>query len=81
MSLNLEKFQSDLLDELQYEFDIIGITETKTTSSSVPLRVNMNIPNYSFEYVPTPLSSGGVGIYISKRLNYSILEKTSTEAY
>ena len=41
----------------------------------------MNIPNYSFEYVPTLLSSGGVGIYISKRLSYSILKKTTTEAY
>ena len=29
--LNLEKFQCHLLDELDYKFDFIGITETKIT--------------------------------------------------
>ena len=42
---------------------------------------NLNIPNYSFEYVPTPLFSGGVGMYINERLQYSVLEKTSTQSY
>ena len=28
------------------------------------------IPGYSFEYVPTPLSSGGVGLFIDESLNY-----------
>ena len=25
---------------------------------------NPKIPNYEFEYVPTPLAAGGVGMYI-----------------
>ena len=37
------------------------------------------IPNYNFEFVPTPLSAGGVGIYIDQRFKY--IEKTSNEAY
>ena len=29
---------------------------------------NPSIPGYVFEYVPTPLASGGVGLYINERL-------------
>ena len=39
------------------------------------------IPGYSFEYVPTPLSSGSVGLFIDESLNYRILEKISNEAF
>lgn len=55
---NLEKFQTHLLEELDFYFDIIAITETKITKHCLPLSINLNIPGYSFEYVPTPLSSG-----------------------
>jgi len=65
------------LDELDYRFDIIGITETKITNASVPLKNNLNIPGYNFEYVPTPLASGGVGMYINNGLNYSVIETSS----
>ena len=36
---------------------------------------------YSFEYVPTPLASGGVGMYINNNLRYSVLEKTSNKSF
>ena len=39
------------------------------------------IPGYSFEYVQTSLSSGGVGLIIDESLNYRILEKISNEAF
>ena len=39
------------------------------------------IPGYSFEYVPMPLSSGGVGLFIDELLNYRVLEKISNEAF
>ena len=39
------------------------------------------IPGYVFECVPTPLASGGVGMFINKSLNYRILEKTTNEAF
>jgi hypothetical protein len=31
--------------------------------------------------VPTPLSAGGVGMYIDDNLNYRIIEKSSNEAF
>ena len=77
LNANLEKFQTHLLNELAYEFDVIGISETKITNLSQHNRSNLNIPGYSFEYVPTPLASGGVGMYINSNLNYSVLETTS----
>jgi len=39
------------------------------------------MPGYVFEYVPTPLASGGVGMFIDESLNFCILEKTSNEAF
>lgn len=77
LNLNLEKLQTQLLDELEYSFDIIGITETKITNASLPLKNNLNIPGYNFEYVPTPLASGGVGMYVNNRLKYSVIETSS----
>ena len=35
----------------------------------------------TFEYVPTPLSVGGVGMYIDSELRYTVLEKSSNEAF
>ena len=42
---------------------------------------NPKLPNYEFEYVPTPLSCGGVGIYFRSSLSYNVIEKTSTQAF
>ena len=36
------------------------------------------LPN---EYVPTPLSAGGVGMYIKSDLNYTVIEKSSEDAF
>ena len=33
-----------------------------------------HIPGNVFEYVPTPLVSGGVGMFIDESLDYRILE-------
>ena len=51
-----------------------------TTAPSL-LPLNPDLPNYKFEYVPTPLSCGGVGIYTSSNLTYNVIEKTSTVAF
>ena len=76
---NLEHYQTHLLEELNFEFDVIGITETKITNShSGPAT---KIPGYEFEYVPTPLSFGGVGLFIKESIKYTIIEKTSNEAF
>ena len=76
---NLEHYQSHLLDELNFEFDVIGITETKITNSYSGLAPT--ITGYKFEYAPTPLSFGGVGLFIKESHKFTIIEKTSNEAF
>lgn len=70
--------------ELDFHFNIIGVTETKITNVNSQMCTAI-IPGYSFEYVPTPLSSGGVGLFpglfIDESLNYRVLEKISNEAF
>ena len=73
---NLDNFQSHILEELQLHFSVIGITETKITNSNLPLDFDPSIPNYRFEYVPTPLSTGVVGMYIHNDFNYTVTERT-----
>lgn len=80
LNRNLENLQSHLLEELDFHFDVIGVTETKITNSNSEGLIP-SIPGYNFEYVPTPLSAGGVGMFIDASLDYVILEKTSTTAY
>ena len=66
---NLDNFFSHLVSELDFEFDVIGITETRITNHFLTSpNINLNIDGYSFEYVPTPLAAGGVGRYINNSL-------------
>ena len=53
---NLDDFQLHLFDELQYRFNVIGVTETNITDPNF-LGLNPKIPCFLFEYVPTPLTS------------------------
>ena len=39
------------------------------------LDFNLNLPGYIFEYAPTPLASGGVGLYIYESLRETVIEK------
>ena len=36
---------------------------------------------YVLEHVPTPLASGGAGVFVDQSRNYNVLEKTSNEAF
>ena len=69
-----------LLEELDFGFNIIGITETRIKNEYANLDFNPAIPNYNFEYVLTPLSAECVGIYIDEELKYRVVEKCSNEA-
>lgn len=80
LSKNLEDFQNHLFHEFDFNFSIIGLTETRITSKNDVI-YNLNIPGYSFEYVLTPLSAGGVAIYVKDHFNYRVLEKTSNVSY
>ena len=66
-----------MLDELNFHFSVIGVTETRIRNAN---SIDFN-PGYTFEYVPTPLSAGGVGMYIDSELRYIVLEKSSNEAF
>ena len=77
---NLENFETHLVNELHHNFSIIGVTETRINQLD-SLNFDPALPNYEFEFVPTPLAAGGVGMYIDSDINYSIIEKCSNEAF
>ena len=49
---------------------IFRITETKLANSEL-LEQLPSLPGYEFEFVPSPLSAGGVGMFISGEFKYS----------
>ena len=71
---NLEHLQTHILDELDFSFSVIGITETRIKQPN-PNDFNYNVIRYSFEFVPTPLAAGGVGMYINNQFNYMVIGK------
>ena len=77
---NLENFQTHLLHELDYNFSVMGITEKKIRDDNF-LDFNPHIEGYNLEFVPTPLASGGVALYIKNNLKYTVLEKQSNKAF
>ena len=52
-----------LLSELKYNFNVIGVSETKIMSNKDPI-VNTNITGYLFASQPSLHNAGGVGFYI-----------------
>ena len=76
---NLENVEL-LLDELDFHFDVIGISETKIKNSNNS-KAHLSISGYAFEHVPTPLASGGIGLFVNQSLNYNVLAKTLNEAF
>ena len=82
LQLRLDDLQTHLLHELNFSFDIIGISERKINiSSTTTTNLNLKIPGYSCEYVSTPLAFGGVGTYINEKLNCTVIERTSNDAF
>ena len=79
---NLENFQTHLLDKLDFPFSIIGVTETQITNANFT-EFYPSFPWYNFEFLPTPLSAGGVGMtmYIENDTKYTVIEKNSNEAF
>ena len=74
---SLNKHIDDLkliLSSLNYNFDIIGITEHKILKDSLPSN-NIIIPGYNdFIFEPTETNCGGTGFYIKDNIDY-ILRK------
>ena len=81
LNRNLENLETQLLHEVDFpHFNVIGVTETKITNANSQL-CTAHIPGYVFEYAPTALASGGVGMFTDESLNYRVLERTSNEAF
>ena len=53
-----------LLSSTKNVFDIIAVSETRTTKQIFLLN-NLNLNNYSFEFTPTETSAGGTHLYIT----------------
>ncbi len=72
---SLNKHIDDLkfiLSSLNYNFDIIGISEHKILKDTVPSN-NIKIPGYDdFKFEPTETNCGGTGFYIKDNLDYII---------
>ena len=72
---NLENLQTHILEEHEFHFDVLGISETKITNLNVHVDISSPlIPGYNFEFFPTPLASGGVASFIDEKHNYRVLE-------
>ena len=60
---------TNLLNEINSNFKIIGITESRLTTKKEPVN-SIGIPNYNIEQKPTESDKGGALLYISKEINY-----------
>ena len=71
---SLSKHKSDLetlLTILNFNFDIITITETKIEAKKQPI-FDITLPNYNLYQTPTESTAGGTLIYVSNKLNSKI---------
>lgn len=74
LNANFENLKQ-LLSDLNHNFTMIGLTETKiNTLDNSP---SYNIPGYQFYSQPSLSNAGGAGIFISKNLTSSIRDDLS----
>ena len=60
-----------LLQILNYEFDIIAISESKVIKNRAPI-IDLSIENYQMEVTETESEKGGTILYVSNKLNYKL---------
>ena len=68
LPFHIDEF-TNLLSELNSNFKIIGITETRLTTKKDPVN-SIEIPNYNIEHTPTESDKGVAFLYIPKKINY-----------
>ena len=68
LSYHTDEF-TNLLNEINSNFKIIGITESRLITKKEPVN-SIGIPNYNIEQTPTESDKGGALLYISKEINY-----------
>ena len=71
---NIDKLK-DFLNDIKGKFSVIVLSETWIDDDKADLNSLFHIPNYSFihEKRKTNHKGGGLGIYVHKTLNYTIL--------
>ncbi|RMX51592.1 hypothetical protein pdam_00017726, partial [Pocillopora damicornis] len=74
LNRNLENLQT-LLHELDFNFNIVGVTETNVTYPYPQIFI-ARIPGYIFEYVPTPLTCVLHFYKVNKTINKHAPRKT-----
>ena len=57
-----------IINILDYNFDIMGITETKICKSSEPI-IDINLEGYNYFSTPTEAEKGGSLIYVAEKFN------------
>ena len=76
---HFDNFQ-DLLNSLNCRFKIIGLSETRLTSSSC-IPHNLELEGYSLTSNRTEASAGGTSIYVCNTLSYKLRNDLSTMLY
>ena len=66
LTKNRDKIE-ELLNELNFFPEIIGISETKLNSQKT---INKNIYNYDFAHSDSPTNAGVVNLYVKNGLKY-----------
>ena len=62
---------SCLLSDVQYQFDIVGLSEIKFNVNKDNIS-NISIPNFSFIFKPSLTNATGVGFYIKNDIQFHI---------
>ena len=67
------------LSDFQHTFDVIGLSETKITSTT-DLTNNIDIEGYDFVSKPTLSNAGGVGLYIKQGMQFHVRDDPSSSS-
>ena len=70
LSKNFDQLHA-LLTELDIDFDIIGITESRISKTSFS-PTNVALANYAIEDTPTEYNAGGTLLYINRKYSDKI---------
>ena len=63
LNSNFDNF-TQMLTELNHDFSVIGLTETKSVASRSQF-ININIPGYKFDSQPNLSNAGGIVFFCS----------------
>ena len=59
-----------LIKTTNQTFDVVAISDSRI-KSNMDITTNINLPNYSIEYIPTESHAGGTLLHISNNITYN----------